>query len=68
MPSRGAGPLLSGPQVILVARGGGQVLFIQLQVEVGYGVIMRPLILWNFQSFHWVSSLHMVQVRAVLTL
>jgi hypothetical protein len=48
--------------VILVAREGGQVILIQLQVEVGHGVIMRPFILWNFQSFHWVRSLHMVQL------
>ncbi len=67
MPSRGAAPLLTGPQVILGARLGGQIVFVQLQVEVRHVIIVRPLILWNVQSFNWFSSLHMIQLRATST-
>ena len=62
MPGRGAGPLLARPQVILGARLGGQIVFVQLQVEVRHVIIVRPLILWYLHSFHWVSSLHMIQL------
>ena len=50
-----------------MARKGSQKFFIQLKVEVWHVIIVRPLILWNVQSFNWFSSLHMIQLRDTST-
>ena len=67
VPSWGAAPLLTGPQVVDVVRRGRQIFLIKIQVKVGCRVVMRPLILRNLLSFNYVGNLHILQLRHVTT-
>ena len=67
VPSWGAAPLLTGPQVVDVVRRGRQIFLIKIQVKVGCHVVMRPLILRNLLSFNYVGNLHILQLRHVTT-